>query len=55
MRPGLKQTFIERWRKYFLDAELPIAFYYSDNEGQAPIFRTSEGQHCFVGDLLAIR
>jgi hypothetical protein len=56
MKPGLKQKFLERWRRYFVDAELPIAFYYTDKEGQAPVFRTSdEGLHCLIGDLGAIR
>jgi hypothetical protein len=55
MKPGLKQQFMERWRKYFLDAELPIAFYYTNNAGQSELFRSSESQHCLVGDLLAIR
>jgi hypothetical protein len=55
MNRGLKQKFMERWRKYFPDAELPIAFFYTDNAGNAELFRTKEGQHCLIGDLLAIR
>jgi hypothetical protein len=46
MRPGLKQKFLERWEKYFPGADLPIAFYYTDVEEQAP-FR--------INDLLAVR
>lgn len=55
MKPGLKQEFTQRWSKYFPGAELPIAFYYTDKEGQAPVHRITEGQHCFVNDLEAIR
>ncbi len=55
MKPGLKQQFTERWSKYFSGAELPISFYYTDNAGQAELFRVSEGQHCLIGDLAAIR
>jgi len=56
MKPGLKQEFMDRWRKYFLDADLPITFYYTDNPGDAQIFRTAEeGLHCLIGDLAAIR
>jgi hypothetical protein len=55
MKPGLKQQFMERWRKYFLSAELPIAFYYADDAGDTPLVRTTEGQHCFIGDLAAVR
>ena len=55
MKPGLKQEFAQRWSKYFPGAELPIAFYYTDNGDQAPVHRITEGQHCFVDDLAAIR
>ena len=55
MKPGLKQQFAERWSKYFPGVALPIAFYYTDDPGQAPIHRITEGQHCFVNDLAAIR
>ena len=55
MKPGLKKNFIERWHKYFLNAELPIAFYYTDDAGGAQPFRTTEGQHCLIGDLAAVR
>ena len=55
MKPGLKQQFMDRWRKYFPDAELPIAFYYTDDAGKAQLFRVDEGQHCLIGDLAAIR
>jgi hypothetical protein len=55
MRPGIKQQFIVGWNKYFPGAEMPIAFYYTDNPGNEQPYRTKEGQHCFIGDLLAIR
>jgi hypothetical protein len=55
MKSGLKQRFIERWRKYFLGADLPIVFYYSDNPEEARIYRVAEGQHCLINDLIAIR
>jgi hypothetical protein len=58
MKPGLKQDFMQRWSKYFPGAELPIAFYYTDDAGQIPVHRItpgSEAMHCFVHDLAAIR
>lgn len=55
MRRGLKQQFLERWNKYFAGADLPIAFYYTDRAGQETPFRVTEGQHCFIGDLAAVR
>jgi hypothetical protein len=54
MKPGLRQQFIERWNRYFPGAGLPIAFYYTDDEGQAKLHRVKEGQHCFIGDLAAV-
>jgi hypothetical protein len=55
MKPGLKQAFMDRWRKYFRNAELPIAFYYTDDPAPAQPFRIAEGQHCFIGDLTKTR
>jgi len=55
MKQGLKEQFIERWHKYFPTAEMPIAFYYTDDAGSAQPFRITEGQHCFIGDLAAVR
>ena len=55
MKPGLKQQFMELWSKYFPNADLPITFYYVDDPGNAQLFRTTEGLHCLIGDLLAIR
>lgn len=56
MQPGLKQQFVERWNRYFPNAELPVTFYYTDDPGKAQPFRISEeGAHCFIGDLSAAR
>lgn len=55
MKSGLKQEFMQRWSKYFPGVGLPIAFYYTDDGGQAPVHRITEGQHCFIDDLSAIR
>jgi uncharacterized protein (DUF169 family) len=55
MKQELKQQFLERWQKYFPGAELPIAFYYTDDAGDDKPFRTTEGQHCFIGDLAVAR
>jgi hypothetical protein len=58
MKSGLKQQFTERWNKYFPGSDLPIAYYYADDVQQVPIHRitvTTEGHHCFIDDLLAVR
>ncbi len=55
MKPSLKEHFIKQWHKYFLKTDLPITFYYTDDAEGAQPFRVSEGQHCFIGDLAAVR
>jgi hypothetical protein len=56
MRPGLKKLFMEQWRRYFPNTELPIGFYYTDDIGVMKPFRTTtEGAHCFIGNLNAVR
>jgi len=55
MEPGLKQSFTERWQKYFPGADLPIAFYYKDEEEMPPFRIKPEGHHCFIDDLAAVR
>jgi hypothetical protein len=54
MDPNLKQQFTERWLKYFPGAELPIAFFYTDDD-KTELFRVSEEHHCFIGSLQAVR
>jgi len=54
MDPNLKQQFTERWHKYFPGAELPITFFYTDDD-ETELFRISEEHHCFIGSLQAVR
>jgi hypothetical protein len=46
---------MDRWSKYFPNVELPIAFYYTDDEETAPFRIKPEGHHCFIDDLDAAR
>ncbi|MEJ2108714.1 MAG: DUF169 domain-containing protein [Acidobacteriota bacterium] len=55
MRSGLRDEFLDRWQKYFPNAEMPIAFYYTDLEEAAPFRIKPEGHHCFIDDLEAVR
>lgn len=55
MKSGFKEAFAQRWSVYFPGVDLPIAFFYTDDGGQAPVHRITEGQHCFIDDLAAIR
>jgi hypothetical protein len=51
----LKERFVERWRKYFPGAELPIALYYTDGETPAPPPSSRQGFHCLICELAAVR
>lgn len=54
MQGDLKERFLERWSKYFKNAELPITFYYSNGDHgvkAAPI----HGRSCLICDLMSVR
>jgi hypothetical protein len=50
-----KQCFIERWEKYFPGADLPIAFYYTDEEGRGELMQPPKGSRCVICDLIQVR
>lgn len=49
-----KRHFIEQWDQYFPGAELPIVFYYTDEE-RAQLVPSSEGFRCIICDLGQVR
>ena len=51
----LQGQFVERWQKYFGGAELPICFYYTDEEDRADMAKPAAGRQCFIGALAKIR
>ncbi len=51
----LKEAFLERWKKYFPGAELPLIFFYTDDETCAERADVPEGHRCFLGQLGAVR
>jgi len=52
MDPVTKEQFIRLWNRYFPGADLPIAFYYTEQPGDAE----SPGEHrCFLAQLSAVR
>jgi len=51
----LKQQFIERWERYFPGAELPITFYYTNDDEPAGTVPAGEGFRCFICDLASVR
>jgi Uncharacterised ArCR, COG2043 len=51
----LKDVFLDRWKKYFGGAELPITCWYTDDAGAADRAEPAKGHRCFLADLAKIR
>ncbi|HOJ33563.1 MAG TPA: DUF169 domain-containing protein [Candidatus Hydrogenedentes bacterium] len=51
----LKQMFLERWQKYFPHSELPIVFYYTDDDSSVELADAPDGHRCFLAQLGAVR
>lgn len=55
MDTGIKKTFIERWNKYFPNAALPIAFYYTDELSNHGKMNTPSKAHCMMCELIKVQ
>jgi uncharacterized protein (DUF169 family) len=55
MRKGLKEEFSAKWHKYFGQAELPITFYYTNDESRAEKVKKPSGHQCVIGVLSRVR
>ncbi len=55
MKAGLKQQFLDLWKKYFGTAELPITFYYSEGDGGVESAEKPAGRSCLICDLAKVR
>jgi len=51
----LRDRFLERWQQYLRGASLPIAFYYTDDPGQASVVSHPEERACFLAQLAGVR
>ncbi len=51
----MKEQFLQLWKKYFGNAELPITFYYSDGEGGAEWAKKPQGWNCIICELAKVR
>jgi uncharacterized protein (DUF169 family) len=51
----LKARFIESWNKYFPGAELPIVFYYTDQEDRVEKVAVPSAHMCMIGVLERVR
>ncbi len=55
MEAATKEKFLTLWKKYFNDAELPITFYYSDEEEHAEKVEPGSLHRCIIGALAEVR
>jgi hypothetical protein len=52
---ALRDTFIERWHRYFGAAELPISFYYTDDPGRGTPAPPPHDHECLLAPLARVR
>jgi uncharacterized protein (DUF169 family) len=50
-----KEDFIVLWKKFFGEAELPIAFYYTNEEGRAELVKAGTVDRCVIAALSFVR
>ncbi len=51
----IKEKFSVLWKKYFNDADLPITFYYTDEEGHAELIKPHSAPRCVIEALSNVR
>ena len=55
MKTELKEQFLNLWKKYFGVAELPITFYYTNDDGGAEKAVKPSGRSCLICELTKVR
>jgi uncharacterized protein (DUF169 family) len=55
MDNNIKEAFLKQWDIFFGGVELPICFYYTDEEGRADTARPAADHQCFIGALAKVR
>jgi len=50
-----KEDFIVLWKRFFGEAELPIAFYYTNEEGHAELVKPGTFRGCIFAALSLVR
>ena len=51
----IRDKFIDSWKKYFNNAELPFIFFYSKELGNATLVKSRKNWNCMVGELKKVR
>lgn len=49
-----KNTFIERWNRYFPQTDLPIVFYYTEKPVKADSMNAPNKAHCIMNELVKV-
>ncbi|MBN1613141.1 MAG: DUF169 domain-containing protein [Deltaproteobacteria bacterium] len=55
MDMAFKETFSDRWARYFTGADLPLVFYYTDRDDRAERAKAPEGWECIIASLNRVR
>lgn len=55
MNTAIKEKFRALWTRFFNDAELPVTFYYTDEEGHAELVKPGSVPRCVIGALTEVR
>lgn len=55
MEIKFRDHFVQLWEKYFGSAELPVVFFYTDDNGDAEPAEKAEKEGCFIGELIKVR
>jgi uncharacterized protein (DUF169 family) len=55
METKFKEKFINLWKKYFNNADLPITFYYTNEERHADTVKPGAVARCVIGALAEVR
>jgi hypothetical protein len=55
MKKTERDNFVSLWKKYFNDAELPLTFYYTDEEGRADLVKPGTVNRCIIAAVLKAR
>ena len=55
MDTKIVEKFSQLWRKYFNDAEFPVTFYYTDEEGHAELAKPGSLPRCVIGAVSKVR
>jgi len=50
-----KEDFTALWRRFFGDAEFPVAFYYTNEEGRAELVKPGSVPRCVIGAISMVR